>query len=413
VSKIIKSMDRKQTITLLAASSFIAGFFGMVLLVVPAQAQTAPNGGDCAMSGTDGNSAFVNPGGDVVGITGDYNLNFSCGSYAGTSACTTVANGVADAETQAAAQSGFPQETGDQSNNTINIVMDNYDCGGTPECAITTQTTNPDGSVSTVATIHINPDDPDFQNTIAANGGSYESPIEHEMSHTFGLTDTYNNGTDNTGLMGTGMVNGATWEDDPGAVTAIDTINAAGNSGLPLNLTGGDCNGSFCSAGQTYDASTGTCTDGTASCTSITENDDGSQSCNLANGGSCSCDANGTATCTDQNGNSITPPAGGCSTGDTSVNPPDDQNNDPLGPDPTCEQGDDSCQDPTVSNPDDNSGGGGGGGGGGADDNCSDQGGDNDAFLNNATRYGETASIEGMGPLAGALPPQSPDCSDW
>jgi len=170
--------------------------------------------------------------GVVPAITGSYNLNVSCGTGTACSAVTTAAYA---AVAEGNWIGGFPQgNTNGSSNNNINIVVGNDPsiCGSysnsrsIPGACETTGPVNASG-VATDATIYINAaslagaqmlQDPTF----------LLSTLEHEMSHAFGVDDTYLHITQDSddGLMSDGANSGVTWTNDLLLQSLIQTINS-------------------------------------------------------------------------------------------------------------------------------------------------------------------------------------------
>jgi hypothetical protein len=225
---------------LLGIAIIIVGLFLFFLGRTHAQvvATNIPqNGGICRILASQAENVYAwqnAVSGNIQAITGTYNVNLTCNpTDAGCQSLSTALNTALDAGNSI---NGFPQYTSASSNNSINVVLgvDSSVCGTRSDGSIVGACTEPvQTPQGVVATIYINTSSSDMQ--VSLNDPAiFACVIEHEMSHAFGLDDTYSylSSSVDQGLMGNGCNDDppATWQTDPLTVSAIKEVNAAGGA---------------------------------------------------------------------------------------------------------------------------------------------------------------------------------------
>ena len=171
-------------------------------------------------------------------ITGSYNLSFSCDSGASAGNCSAATNAANTAMGQGNSINGFPQgDTDGSSNNNITVEVGNNSmvCSVRPDgsipgaCGISAGGTGTGNS----SIIYINAASTQGASALQ-NSNALLSILEHEMSHSFGVADTYQYipQSSDSGLMSNGTNLGATWATDPLLQSVIKSINSGSVSCL-------------------------------------------------------------------------------------------------------------------------------------------------------------------------------------
>lgn len=195
-------------------------------------------------------TVLVSPDGNIHALSGNYTYATpDCSSLPSSeqAICASISSAYSSAIQQANGISGFPQGSNnnnqpEEGNNTLALVFGEHECGTrngdatVPLCTVVDQFKDPaTGVVSVFATIYF--DLGSLNNPAGGSeftGAQFESnpafatcTMAHELTHTFGVGDSYILSALNRGLMGhecvPGMAAGNPW--DPATTAAIQAIN--------------------------------------------------------------------------------------------------------------------------------------------------------------------------------------------